>query len=152
MDLKLAAVALLAILSLAFAFVFLIYQPHEVQITAAQFGQDLSIAKKVFILMDLRNATPAAQQAIMQCGVDLAGSVALAPKNVSVLVFEGNRCIMTSGSNSTANATVSSCEDFMKSGISFRIVPGNSTAFYPNRAVIGLENYSAPCTVYEKPG
>ncbi|VVB98087.1 Uncharacterised protein [uncultured archaeon] len=38
----------------------------------------------------------------------------------------------------------------MKSGVSFRIKEGNSTSFYPGKAVIGLENYTTPCTVSEK--
>ncbi len=147
MDMKNFTVLLLALISFAFAYYFLTLPTSgEVQRTYAQFVEDLSSAKKVYIIADLRNAAEDARYSIMQCGIDLAGSIALAPKNVSYFVIESNNCLSDS-----ANMSASYCEELSKSGVAFYIRYGNATAFYKNRIEIGLQNYSVPCSVSEKP-
>lgn len=155
MEVKTLGVALLALFSIFFAYSFLSQTEGGVPSSYAGFVNDLSAAEKVFIMMDLRNASPGARTPIMQCGVDLAGSEALASKRLSVLVIENESCILqdiSEESNRTAFYSAFYCEELSKSGVAFHIVQGNATSFYKNKIIIGIgADYSIPCKVSERP-
>ncbi len=154
MEIKTLGVVLLALFSIVFAYSFLSQDEGGAPSSYAGFVNDLSSADKVFIMMDLRNASPGARTPIMQCGVDLAGSEALAPRNISVLVMGNESCIfqdVSGESNRTAFYSAFYCEELSKSGVAFHIVQGNATSFYKNKIIIGIgENYSTPCKVTAK--
>lgn len=147
MDAKIPAVLILAALSVFFIYSFVIApQSGDAPVTYEQFVKDLTAANKTYVLMDLRGANETVRGAIMQCGVDLAGSVALAPKNVSVFAIEGSTCI----GGDSANRTIAECDTLSSNGVVFHILQGNSTAFYRNKALIGIQNSSVQCSVSEK--
>lgn len=144
--LKTAGVVMLAIISIAFIYYyFFILSEQDTQISQGEFVKELEAAKKVYIISDLRNAPISSRNGIMQCGIDIAGSIALAPKNVSYFVIDGNDCITEHG-----NRSISFCEDISKNGVLFYIKYGNSTSFYKNKIVVGMNNYTTPCGVTQK--
>ncbi len=148
---KTLALAALAIVALALAAYFLAPAGGgpgpEKQTDYTQFIKDLTAANKTYIIMDLRGANATARSAIMQCGLDLASSVPLAPKNVSVMALESQGCLTES-----SNQTISYCEALSSNGAAFQITAGNGTvSYYPGRMVIALATYNAssPCSVNE---
>jgi hypothetical protein len=137
----------IAVLALGVASLFLIYyfvfmEKPDVPATYAQFVSDLTNSNSVFIVMDLRNSTNDTRNPILQCGVDLASSDVLPPRNVSIFVYEGDLCFDASG-----NRSVSACAATAKTGVQFYIISGNVTSFYRNKLVIGVQNNSARCVV-----
>ncbi|MEW6529009.1 MAG: hypothetical protein AB1391_03915 [Candidatus Micrarchaeota archaeon] len=148
-DIKLGAVLLLALISAYFiVYYFGLLDYDERPTSYVQFINDLSAANKVFILMDLRNCSNDfldLRNVIMQCGIDLAGSVALAPKNVSAFAIEDNVCISEKG-----NLTINECEKIFSSGVLFHIKRNNSTNFYKNKIIIGISDKNASCSVSYK--
>lgn len=138
---------LLALISAFFLYSFLAPPQEDGPETSYQeFIKDLTAAEKVYIISDLRNSSSLARTPIMQCGIDLAGSVPLAPKNVSYFVIEDATCIGEKG-----NMSASYCEELSRSGAVFYIKYSNSTKFYRNKMLIGIQgNYSSPCSVTQK--
>lgn len=146
MDPRVLALMLLALISAFFIYSFLAQPQDGPETGYTEFIKDLSSAAKVYIISDLRNSSSPARVPIMQCGIDLAGSVPLAPKNVSYFVIEGSTCIGGKG-----NMSASYCEELSRSGATFYIKYGNSTKFYRNRMIIGIQgNYSSQCSVTQK--
>ena len=139
---KKIAVLLLGLASLFLIYYFVLMEKPDVPATYPQFIEDLTAAGNVYIVMDLRNATESSRNPIMQCGVDLASSEHLPPRNVSVLVLEGDLCY-----DSTGNRSISDCQNIAKGGAQFYIKSGNMTSFYRNKLVIGVQNNSAPCRI-----
>ncbi|MFA5077480.1 MAG: hypothetical protein WC488_03565 [Candidatus Micrarchaeia archaeon] len=144
-SLKLAGVAVLGLLCIVFVYLFL-FKPAEPEkeINYSEFIERLSASKKVFVVADLRNASALSRNAIMQCAVDIAGSVPLAPKNVSFFVLEGDSCVSTE-----LNASASYCEALSRSGMTFQIMHGNSTKYYADKIIVGMKKYESPCGVQE---
>lgn len=145
--LKIAGVALFALVSLAFIYYFLVLAQGEqlTPVTEVQVLKDLQAANSVFIISDLRGSEPLSRNGIMQCGVDLASSTALGSKNVSMFVIDGDKCETAEGAKSALY-----CDSIAKSGFTFLIKYGNSTSFYKNRIVVGMQDYTTPCSVSEK--
>ncbi len=144
MDIRWFVVLLLALISIYFIYYFVIQIHNEQSISYEQFIDDISSAKKVFILMDLRNSSNL-RSTIMQCSVGLAGSIDLAQKNVSAFAIEDNICISEKG-----NMTIGECEKIFSSGVLFHIKESNSTQFYRNKIIIGIRNKNASCSVSKK--
>ncbi|MDD5337344.1 MAG: hypothetical protein PHS02_02575 [Candidatus ainarchaeum sp.] len=142
---NMGGVAVLGILCLLFIcqFVFIPAQPEK-EVNYSVFIKNLEASRKVFIVADLRNASALSRNAILQCAVDLAGSVPLAPKNVSFFVLEADSCTSTEGNTSAVY-----CEAIAESGTTFDIVYGNSTAYYADKIVVGIKSYDQPCSVTE---
>lgn len=145
--LKMLGVAALGLLSLYFIYYIFISGQGGAEVSREEFLRELSGAGSVFIISDLRGAPDSAKYGLMQCGVDLAGSVALAPKNVSYFVISGQDCIMLK-----ANASIPYCEQLSKNGTTLYIKYGTATRFYRGRMEIGMQNYSAqmPCSITAK--
>lgn len=149
METRTVAVILLALLS---AFLFMNFSAPQtlVKSNATAFNDEFSAANKVSVLMDLRNSTYSSSSAILQCGVDIAGSINIAAaqaglveKNVSVFVMDGSGCITESG-----NRTVYYCDELMRSGITIHLKHGiPDISYYKSRMVIKMQEYVSACTV-----
>lgn len=141
MDLKFVALIILSLVSIFFIYHFLI-GVEDIPSNYNEFIKELNTAEKVFIIADLRNASEEAKVPIMQCGVDIVGSIALASKNISFFVLEDETCI-----SEKATMHTSSCIGLSKSGTIFHIIEGDRPTFYKNRMIIGIRNYSVPCSI-----
>ncbi len=145
MDSRTIATAVLGLASLFFIYSF-VFQPtaQPQEVSYEEFILGLADANKAFVMMDLRGAAESSKVPIMSCGVDIAGSVALVPKNLSIMVVDEGNCIFDG-----ENKPVFYCDEASKAGVTFQIKEGNSTLFYKDRIVIGLREYSAssPCKV-----
>jgi hypothetical protein len=142
MEPKTLIVALSVFLALGAAAYFLYFLPGELPVSPERFAQGLASSGRVYIISDLRNASADTRQYIMQCGVDLAGSVALGAKNITFFVLDGNTCYRAEG-----NSSASSCLSRTYDGMVFRISQGTRTEYYLTHAEIGISDYSTPCSV-----
>jgi len=138
---KIVALGILFV-ALAAVIVFLLWQERE--ISKEEFAGQLLSAEKIGILMDLRGASPAGRDSIMNCGVELAGSSGLAEKEKLVYAFEGDSCVTTEG-----NKTIDECIMEMRDAVILRVSYGNNTpTFFEKRAEIRInESYGGECRI-----
>ena len=146
---------LLVIALIALAGIYLGYQYFSSVDTNISFGSEVNVAtfnsiltnaSNVYIVMDLRNVTDQkVRRNVMQCGVDLAGSMGLAAKNLTLYSFDSDvGCI---GIGQTYS--VGYCISDMKNGIKLYIMEGNESKFYTDGMKVGIgSNYtSGSCSV-----
>lgn len=158
-NMKTAAVAILAVAALAVAAYILMGQPGPLpeqdpwegkdQMYMEDFAESLSSASHVYIMMDLRGAPSGkARTNIMQCGVDLASSTAIGgvPKTFYSMDSE---CIKSLDDGTTVTVPDSEClaeigaaRDSDGEAI-FYIRKANETLIFANELVVGIgEEYS----------
>ncbi|MBU0586275.1 hypothetical protein KJ780_02080 [Candidatus Micrarchaeota archaeon] len=145
MMLKKIAILVLLMIAAFLTYSILNRSVFEEPSTKEQFGKDLTLAQDVFIVMDLRGAPEDSRVGVMQCGIDLAGSTALQPRNVFVYAVEGNTCL---DENNTDVGAVY-CDTLSTKGAVIQIRYGEKglVEFYKNKMLVNLNNYSAPCSV-----
>lgn len=116
----------------------------SVNVSKADFENTLSSADRVTIIMDLRGAPSAARDKILQCGVDLAGSQGLVGKNLTILAFDGDKCI-----GSPINGSICDCYSKTQGSTVLQAQYGaEQPEFYNNTLVIGInENSSTGCDI-----
>jgi hypothetical protein len=114
-------------------------------ITTDEFQSSVMDANRVAIVMDVRQAPDqAAANAILQCGVNLASSVARINKTVDSYAYAaGDLCYASDG----RNASVADCEKYRTANYSLIVAYGpTDTKFYSSKALIFTnENYGASC-------
>ncbi|MFH1222199.1 MAG: hypothetical protein V1492_03885 [Candidatus Micrarchaeota archaeon] len=100
----------------------------------------LSEAKKIYVVMDIRNVSSnLTSRNILECGVDFAGSSGLANRNVIYLSMENERCVAASLTGFNKTTTNADCMDMINSdGMSLYVQQGNETAYYNRAAIIGV--------------
>jgi len=161
-DMKMAAVILLGLVAIILAYYIfglsgqvmpgtesLRYDTGELS-NSSGFVSDVQAAKKIYIVMDLRNvASDKQKNNIMQCGTDFAGSQGLVGKELSVLAIESNTCTLLNGTSD-----INGCIKEAMTGVGFFINSGNSTTFFKNKIIIGIGEVYQPksCGVNVKAG
>ncbi len=124
------------------------------------FAGILSDATRVHIVMDLRNAADGEnRRGIMQCGIDFAGSMGLATKEVDYLSFDSEAgemplvredfCIHSEEGRLSAEE----CFEMINSeGITIYIRQGSLTKYYTRGMVVGIgSDYQLDsCSITEK--
>ena len=146
---------LLVIALIALAGIYLGYQYFSIEDTKVGFGTEVNLAtfnsiltnaSDVYIVMDLRNVTDQeVRRNVMQCGVDLAGSMGLASKNKTFYSFDSDLGCIGVGQT----YSVGYCISEMKNGIMLYIIEGNESQFYTDGMKVGIgKNYtSGSCSV-----
>jgi len=147
MEPKNILVASLVVLAVLAVYVILQNQPvpEESPVEPWVFVETLEKADKVYIVMDVRNASSSFESTnILQCGTDFAGSSGLAGKELVIFAMNESECATVEGKRS-----VQECVDEFMDGIAFHIVSGDGTTYYKNRAEVGVnESYKmAECRV-----
>jgi hypothetical protein len=117
-----------------------LYLSGEQTISLSDFKQELNSTSIISIVMDTRNSTSSG--AVMQCGVDIAGSLGAIGKYNALgnrtFVYEGDQCVY-----SAVNSSIKECESLVSNSTVFyiRYNPSkNSTLFYRSKAVIEGDN------------
>jgi hypothetical protein len=154
-SLKIAAVAILAVLVLALVWHFISMPPAGTfvpgpGVDAAAFQSAFINASRVYVVMDVRgvNGTVTSTN-ILQCGVDFSGSSGMGGKKVTYLSLSDSGCMEAAlGGNGSveenANQTVDSCISQLDNGMVIYVEPGTSSYYYSNALVVGIgSNYTA---------
>ena len=100
----------------------------------------LSEAKKIYVVMDIRNVSSnLTSRNILECGVDFAGSGGLANRNVIYVSMENERCVAASLTGFNKTTTDADCMKMINGdGMSLYVQQGNETAYYNRAAVVGV--------------
>ncbi|NYZ77490.1 hypothetical protein H0O02_04215 [Candidatus Micrarchaeota archaeon] len=149
-NVKNAAVIIIIVAVLALSY-SLVLQPQTPAVfeKGAEVNQEtflslLSDADKIYIVMDIRNASNSIVSTnILQCGVDFAGSRGLAGRNVSYVSMDDNGCALSINEKGVTD-TVPNCIRMLNGaeGISLYIYEGSETKYYTKAAAIGVNgNY-----------
>lgn len=144
MDHKELMVFLLFLLAIALAYVIffsghLTYTPEGSPVDSSVFLENLASSSDVYLVMDVRSASPTTKQNILQCGVDFSGSIALGAKNLTIFSFENDHCITVND----ADHDLSSCMNELSGQTVIYIHPGEESTFYNSAVMVGLgEQYS----------
>lgn len=137
---------LLAVVLLLAVLFFLKNQNGE--ITPEEFLKSVSSSEKFVLVQDLRGANNVEQRrAVINCGIDLAGSLGLLgkePENIKIAAYEGETCIIEN-----RTASIAECESQKWGAVAFNIKYGQEgTKFYPNRAEIEVSPiYGGRCLI-----
>jgi hypothetical protein len=100
------------------------------------FTHILGETDSVNIMMDIREVeNPDVRWAILQCGVDFAGSPGLIDKNVNVLSLDEDGCVAEDGRHERDY-----CFERMRKDLTLYIQPGNTTSFHSNAMVVGVKH------------
>ena len=114
------------------------------KINQSEFLTEFSDTNSVAIIMDVRNSEDnETKRAILQCGVDFAGSFGFADKNVKYYSFDYDNskeeCISSDMANSSMGISVSKClNEINEYPMIIYIKNGNSTQFYKKGVVVGV--------------
>lgn len=145
-----AAVALVAILALAYVF---FWQQGERTLTLKEFREMLNVTQKVAVIQDLR-AVPegdyASRKAIQDCGIELSFSLSYTGKNTTNYAYEGESCF---DGFSSMTRTVAECEREMKEENRLPFTVGynatqNRTLLYVDRVVYsGSRAFLTDCAI-----
>ncbi len=131
-------VLLIAAISLAYFYLF----PPEPEfkpgseVNYQTFTHILEESDTVNIMMDIRTIdNPDVRWAVLQCGVDFAGSPGLLDKKVHVLSLDEEGCVAEDGRHDR-----SYCFDQMRKDLTIYIQSGNETTFHSNAMIVGVEH------------
>ncbi len=131
------AALLIAVAILAYYFVL---QPKDQFIPGASvdettFLNNFDSAKYIYIVMDVRGiGDDLLRKNILQCGVDFAGSSAIALKNASYYSLGDAGCVTVEGSKSAEY-----CFSEIRKGMAIYVHEGNTTSYYSNGISVGVE-------------
>jgi hypothetical protein len=121
--------------------------PAEQTISSDQFEATVLGSPRMVIVMDLRNSpSQNSSNAIMQCGINLAFSIAQLNKTIDSYAYDqAGRCYSSSG----INGSIADCERQMPAAYRFVVSYGpGSTAMYRNRTLISTnEFYGSACSI-----
>lgn len=116
-------------------------------ISVEAFQSAILTSQRVAVVMDVRKAPDQTSgSAILQCGVNLASSLARINKTVDSYAYDaGDLCYTSDG----RNATVEACEQFRSADYALVVAYGpTDTRLYADRALIFTnENYGASCFI-----
>ncbi len=113
----------------------------ETPVNQSTFLHQLADAKHVYIIMDLRNISDdEIRRNIMQCGVDLAGSQALASKNISIASLTDTECHFSSSLDNPQKKSIPFClcARANPETVTFYITNSDKTDFFNNEIKIGI--------------
>lgn len=155
MELSVQQKAIIAILVAAIAIVlaYSIVAQKDAPVTDSEFFQNVVLAKKIAIIMDVRGAdTSATSDKVLQCGTELAGSPKLAGKEISNYGCSEEKCVTASTtSNETRSMKYSEAISELTSGgfVYFHIMPGpNNSTFYKKHAEIAInDKFPSACSI-----
>ncbi len=123
------------------------------EINSETFVELFGDANKIYIVMDLRDASGAVVRTnIMQCGVDFAGSYGLVDKDVTYMSLEGNDCVI-GNTEGTGTYALGECLDMLNDGVSLYVIEGDETKYYAKAAMVGVneEYVMGTCSVGSVP-
>ncbi len=132
------------ILGSAIAYFFFIDRPSEFRkgtaINEETFVSLLSDADKVHVVMDVRGIEDDyTRRNVLQCGIDFAGSMGLANREVNYVSMSDRGCTIASLGGLNKTTSVKECMDIInKDGISLYVLEGNGTKYYTRAAMIGV--------------
>ena len=139
--LKNLAVVFLAVLVLLLFYHFY-GQGQQIQfvpaktISATNFTGVFNSASNIFILMDVRGISNSTVKTnVLQCGVDFAASNAMGGKNVTYLSISEDGCTSIEGKK-----PADYCFSNLDKGITIYVKEGNSTSFYSNGIIVGINS------------
>jgi len=143
-------IALIALIGIYLGYLYFSAEETKVgfgtEVNIATFNSILTNASDIYIVMDLRNVTDqAVRRNVMQCGVDLAGSIGLASKNKTFYSFDSDLGCVGVGQT----YSVGYCIGEMKNSIKMYVIEGNESLFYTDGMKVGIgKNYtSGDCSV-----
>jgi len=110
------------------------------EINKETFVSLLSDAEKVYIVMDVRGIdNDNLRRNILQCGVDFAGSMGLADRDVTYVSMRDGKCTIASLSGKNETTGVNECIDMInEDGLSLYVIEGNETKYYTRAAMVGV--------------
>lgn len=110
------------------------------EINEETFVSLLSDADKVHVVMDVRGIeNDNVRRNVLQCGIDFAGSMGLANRNVNYVSMSDRGCTIASLSGLNKTTSVNECIDIInEDGISLYVLEGNETKYYTRAAMIGV--------------
>jgi len=144
------ATVIVIVLLVALAVYVTLYNPPEPvvfdkgsEINGETFIQLFGDASKIYIVMDLKDSSSnLVSTNILQCGVDFAGSMALAGKNVTYISMDEKECYVGDIVNGGSGGyTTAECIRMLDNGITFYIHEGDTTKYYTKAADIGVNQY-----------
>lgn len=106
------------------------------------FADQLLAASEVFIIQDLRDVnSDIIRKNIQQCGIDFAGSMGLAGKNITIFALEGNECTTLDGI-----VELNDCLDKINAATNplINIKQGNQSTFYKTKLEVGISEEYLP--------
>lgn len=111
-----------------------------IEINKETFINLLSDADKVYVVMDIVGVDDDyTRRNILQCGIDFAGSMGLANRDVTYVSMSDRGCTVASLSGLNETTSVKECINMInKDGISLYIIEGNETKYYTRAAMVGV--------------
>jgi hypothetical protein len=111
-----------------------------IEVNKETFINLLSDADKVYIVMDIIGVDDDyTRRNILQCGIDFAGSMGLANRDVTYVSMSDSGCTVASLSGLNETTTVKNCIDMVnRDGISLYVLEGNETKYYTRAAMVGV--------------
>ncbi|MFH1393663.1 MAG: hypothetical protein ABII71_00925 [Candidatus Micrarchaeota archaeon] len=136
---KVIVTFLLLVAAGTLAFVYL-FPPEEykpgVEVNQETFTHILEEAADVNIVMDIRDIEdPNDRWAVLQCGVDFAGSRGLVTKRVHYLSIDDDGCVAEDGRH-----PAEFCYSAMKGGLNLYIHKGTETTFHTDAMAVGVQH------------
>jgi len=136
---KIGATIVLLIAAVVLAY-FLLSGPGEfnpgTEVNQETFTHILQEANEVNILMDIRNVDDSNDRwAILQCGVDFAGSSGLAGKKIRYLSMDDTGCVAEDG-----KYDLNYCMNTINNGVTLYVQKGNETTFHSKAMVVGVQH------------